>query len=68
MKNIKQNGQVTFEIGGKNFTGNAQYIDENTDEAWQCKVALYEKYYGKAAKAVIDDWFSLSKLMAIVIT
>lgn len=65
MKNIKQNGQVSFEIGGKNFTGKAYYIKEATDEAWRCKVALYEKYYGKAAKEVIEDWFSLSKLIAI---
>jgi len=66
MKNIKQNGEVSFEIGGENFTGKGHYIEKDQDEAWQCKVALYEKYYGKAAKAVIDDWFSLSKLIAIV--
>jgi len=65
MKNLKQNGQVSFEIGGKNFTGKAHYVEEGTDEAWQCKVALYEKYYGKAAKDVIEDWFFLSKLIAI---
>ncbi|MGD0175423.1 MAG: nitroreductase/quinone reductase family protein [Candidatus Bathyarchaeia archaeon] len=65
MNNLKQNGQVSFDIGGKNFTGKAHYIKEATDEAWRCKVALYEKYYGKAAKDVIEDWFSLSKLIAI---
>jgi deazaflavin-dependent oxidoreductase (nitroreductase family) len=65
MKNLKQNGQASFKIGGKNFAGRAQFIVEGTVEAWQCKVALYEKYYGNAAKEVIEDWFSLSKLIAI---
>ena len=66
MKNLKQNGEVSFEIGGEKFTGKGHYV-ENSDEAGRCKVTLYEKYYGKAEKAVIDDWFSLSKLIAIVI-
>lgn len=65
MKNIKQNGEVSFEIGEENFSGKAHYINESTDESWQCKVALYEKYYGKAAKEIIEDWFSLSTLIAI---
>jgi deazaflavin-dependent oxidoreductase (nitroreductase family) len=65
MKNIKQKGEVSFEIGGEKFTGKAHYIEEHTEEAWHCKVALYEKYYGKATKEVIEDWFSLSKLIAI---
>jgi deazaflavin-dependent oxidoreductase (nitroreductase family) len=68
MKNIKQNGEVSFEIGGENFAGKSHYIDEGSDEVWRCKVALYEKYYGKAAKEIIDDWFSLSTLIAIKIT
>ena len=29
MKNLKQNGQVSFEIGGKNFTGKAHYSEES---------------------------------------
>jgi deazaflavin-dependent oxidoreductase (nitroreductase family) len=65
MKNIKQNGEVSFEISGENFTGKGHYINENSDEARRCKVALYEKYYGKATKEIIDDWFSLSTLIAI---
>lgn len=68
MKNIKENGEVSFEIGGKNFTGRAHHIDDQSAEAGQCKIALYEKYYGKAAKEVIDDWFSLSKLLAVNVT
>jgi deazaflavin-dependent oxidoreductase (nitroreductase family) len=65
MKNIKQNGEVSFEIGGKSFTGKGHYVEDHTDEAWSAKKALYEKYYGKAARAVIEDWFSLSRLIAI---
>jgi deazaflavin-dependent oxidoreductase (nitroreductase family) len=65
MKNIKKNGQVAFEIGGRNFKGKARYLEEGTEEAWTGKVALYEKYYGKAAREVIEDWFSLSKLIAV---
>ncbi|MGD0689475.1 MAG: nitroreductase family deazaflavin-dependent oxidoreductase [Candidatus Bathyarchaeia archaeon] len=65
MKNIKQNCEVSFEIGGENFTGKGHYINEDPDEAWRCKVALYEKYYEKATKEIIDDWFSLSTLIAI---
>ena len=65
MKNIKKNGQVSFEIGGKNFNGNAHYLTDGTEEAWAGKVALYEKYYGKATKEVIEDWFSLSRLLVV---
>ena len=65
MKNIKKNEQVAFEIGGKDFTGKARYLKDREDEAWTAKVALHEKYYGKASKEVIEDWFSLSKLLLI---
>jgi deazaflavin-dependent oxidoreductase (nitroreductase family) len=68
MKNIKKNGAVAFEIGGKHFTGNARLLHDSTEEAWTGKVALYEKYYDKAAKEVIEDWFSLSRLLAIELT
>lgn len=65
MKNIKRNAEVSFEIGGKNFTGRARYLDDHTAETWSAKVALYEKYYEKATKDLIEDWFSLSRLLAI---
>ena len=65
MKNIKNNGRVSFEIGGENFTGTARLLEKDTEEAWGGKVALYEKYYGKASKEVIEDWFSLSRLLLI---
>jgi deazaflavin-dependent oxidoreductase (nitroreductase family) len=65
MKNIRKNDNVSLEIGGKGFIGKARYLEDRTDEAEKAKVALYEKYYGKATKEVIDDWFSLSKLLVI---
>jgi deazaflavin-dependent oxidoreductase (nitroreductase family) len=65
MRNIKKNEQVVFEIGGKRYTGKARYLQDHEEEAWTGKVALYEKYYGKASKEVILDWFSLSRLLLI---
>jgi deazaflavin-dependent oxidoreductase (nitroreductase family) len=65
MKNIKKNDAVTFDIGGKSFHGKARYLEGGTSEAEIAKAALYEKYYGKATKEVIEDWFSLSKLLVI---
>ena len=65
MRNIKKNPKVIFEIGEKDFTGTARYLDDLENEAWTAKVALYEKYYGKASKEAIGDWFSLSKLILI---
>ncbi len=65
MKNIRRNSQVSFEIGGKNFIGRARFLEDSTEEAWMGKEALYEKYYSKATREVIEDWFSLSKLLVI---
>ena len=65
MKNIENNDQILFEIGGKNFAGRARILENGTEEAWEAKVALYEKYYSKTSREIIEDWFSLSKLIAI---
>jgi deazaflavin-dependent oxidoreductase (nitroreductase family) len=65
MKNIQKNAEVRLEIGGKQFAGTAHLLEDGGEEAWEGKVALYEKYYGSASKDVIEDWFSLSKLVAI---
>ena len=64
MKNIRKNGQVSFEIEGRKFKGRAYSLKEPR-ELWTAKVALYEKYYGKASREVIEDWFSLSTLFSI---
>ena len=65
MKNIKKNGRIVFTIGGGHFEGKARYLNELENEAWTAKLTLYEKYYGNASKAVVEDWFSLSKLLLI---
>jgi deazaflavin-dependent oxidoreductase (nitroreductase family) len=65
MKNIKKNSQVSFEIGGVNFTGRARFLGDRGNETEIGKVALYEKYYGKATREVIEDWFCLSRLLMI---
>jgi len=53
MKNIRKHERVSFEIGGRNFTGKARLLGNNTKEAWEGKVALYEKYYGKASRETL---------------
>jgi len=65
MKNIRADEKVAFEIGGRRFNGRARHLEDLTEEAETAKVGLYEKYYGKASKEVIKDWFSLSKLVSI---
>lgn len=65
MKNIRHNNRVSFAIGKRRFKGTARYLEDRSDEAEKAKAALYEKYYGKAKKEVIDDWFSLSRLLMI---
>jgi deazaflavin-dependent oxidoreductase (nitroreductase family) len=65
MKNIAKNPEVTFEIGGTQFKGRGRKLQDGTEEAWFGRVALYEKYYGKTTREIIEDWFSLSKLLII---
>jgi hypothetical protein len=64
MKNVGKNPRVKFEIGGKEFSGEGKVHVEGP-EFEDGKFALYEKYYGKASKAKVDDWFSLSKVVSI---
>ena len=47
------------------FSGNLRVIT-NSQELEEGKYALYEKYYGKNSKEVIDDWFSLSTILVII--
>jgi deazaflavin-dependent oxidoreductase (nitroreductase family) len=65
IKNVQNDDEVSFAIDGKHFRGRARMLEKGTQEAWQAKVALYEKYYGKAADEIIEDWFSLSRLIAV---
>jgi hypothetical protein len=65
MKNIRNNPEVRYEIGGNKFVGKARYLQTNYHDAQAGKIALYLKYYGKAEGKVIEDWFSLSTLILI---
>ena len=65
MKNIRKDSQVFLKINGKDFVGEAHFLNESTDELWRAKVALYEKYYGQASREIIMDWFSQSTLLSI---
>lgn len=64
MKNILKNNDVEFKIGERKFKGKASIV--KNDEAFEIgKHALYLKYYGRASKDVIDDWFSASTIIEI---
>jgi len=64
MKNILENNRVEFKIGKILFKGNAQIAKGG--EAFELgKHALYLKYYGKATKDTINDWFSESTIIEI---
>lgn len=66
MKNIVKDKQVTFKIGDVGLEGRAR-IFRHGDEFETGKHALYTKYIGKAEKEVVDDWFSLSKVIEIIL-
>lgn len=64
MKNIIKESNVEFKIGNIQFKGEA-HIFRDGEKFEIGKHALYLKYYGKASKDVIDDWFSLSTVIEI---
>jgi len=66
MKNILEDNRVEFKIGKIRFKGKARIAGGG--EAFELgKHALYLKYYGKANKDTIDDWFSESTIIEISI-
>lgn len=64
MKNILEDNRVEFKIGKIQFKGNAR-ITESEEALELGKRALYLKYYGKADKETINDWFSESTIIEI---
>jgi hypothetical protein len=64
MKNILKDSRVEFRMGEIQFKGNAR-IAESGEVFESGKRALYLKYYGKADKDTIDDWFSESTIIEI---
>jgi hypothetical protein len=64
MKNILKDDNVEFTIRDHRFKGKARIYPGGA--AFETgKNALYSKYYGKANKSVIDDWFSESTVIEI---
>lgn len=64
MKNILADSQVEFKIGKTQSKGDARIV--TIGGAFEAgKRALYLKYYGKADKDTIDDWFSDSTIVEI---
>lgn len=66
MKNILKEEKVNLKISGIGFEGRARIVSEG--ESFQRgKHALYLKYYGQADSDVIDDWFSESTIVEIMV-
>ncbi len=64
MRNITSNKRVYLRVGSVNIEAHASILDEGTGvKAGQS--SLYEKYYGPAPEATIEDWFSLSKIIEL---
>ena len=66
MKNILKKSWVKFKIEKTRFQGTAKILKEK--ELFELgKHALYLKYYGKTKKEIIDDWFSESTIIEIIV-
>jgi len=64
MKNIDGHPRVGVRIGKLNFEADAKTVKSGAPRE-EGKKALYEKYYGRASKDIIDDWFSLSQVIQL---
>jgi deazaflavin-dependent oxidoreductase (nitroreductase family) len=64
MKNLASNSRVSIRVGSANLEADAEIPEEGIAiKAGQR--SLYEKYYGSASDATIDDWFELSKIIKL---
>ncbi len=66
MKNILNNNRVAFTIRRLDWEGTARIVGGG-DAFETGKSALYRKYYGDATKEVIDDWFSESTIIEVLV-
>ena len=64
MKNIIHGTRVRARVGRLNLEADAIVLKEAKLQEL-AKKSLYEKYYGPAPKATIDDWFELSTIIAL---
>ena len=66
MKNIIKDGSIELKINNKKFKGIARIVqDEMTFD--KAKNSLYLKYYGQADREVVDDWFSESTIIEVML-
>jgi deazaflavin-dependent oxidoreductase (nitroreductase family) len=65
MKNIAKNPKVVAKIESTTIRANAKIVGDGSKAREVGKKALYNKYYGKASKEVIDDWFELSTVIEL---
>lgn len=64
MRNITKNKRVHIQIGRLDVEAEAMILKEGVSNELG-KTSLYEKYYGPAPKATIDDWFELSTIIEL---
>jgi len=64
MRNIRENGRVRIQIGRVDLEAEATILKEGLSKELG-KTSLYEKYYGPAPKATVDDWFELSTIIEL---
>src|SRR5208282_3037331 len=64
MRNIASNNRVGVKVGVAKLEAEAAVL-EGGIAVKAGQRALYEKYYGPAAEATIDDWFELSKIIEL---
>jgi len=67
MKNIASNKHVRIRIGKVTLDATATILGHGESNELG-KRALYEKYYGPASKAKIDDWFELSTIIELTLS
>lgn len=65
MRNLTKEARVTAKIERLEFRALARVLEDGPSKQ-RGKKALYEKYYGKASDAVIDDWFELSNVVELI--
>jgi len=64
MRNIERSSRVRIRIAKLDIEANARIVKD--DESRETgKKSLYEKYYGPAPRATIDDWFELSTIIEL---
>lgn len=64
MRNLSENSQVRVRIGKLTFEAEAVILKAGSSLA-AGKRSLYEKYYGPAPEATINDWFELSTIIEL---